>query len=108
MDCTTTEEGLGDGGLGSCVTLIGSFLGEDDSLSGVEGIGIIISSPCSPRERYNMGRISVRTGAGKFFKKCGDIMLLTTATHFRSPAKTWQRPSTKETTLQNFIRNLSH
>ncbi len=83
MGCPTTGEGLGDGGLGSCVTLIGSFLGEDDSLSGVEGIGIIISSPCSPRERYNMGRISVRTGAGKFFKKCGDIMLLKTATHFQ-------------------------
>jgi hypothetical protein len=30
-----------------------------------------------------MGRISVRTGAGKFFKKCGDIMLLKTATHFQ-------------------------
>ncbi len=75
-----------DGGLGNSVILIGSFFGGEASGSGVEGIGTMNSTPCSPREIYNIG---VRTEAGKFFQNLSSIGImsfLVTATPLGVPA----------------------
>jgi len=77
-NCTDGEgwgEG-GEGGGGSCVTLTAFFLGLDaGSGSGCGGMGINNSNPCNPMESNHIGRISLCTGAGKFFKKRGLIIV---------------------------------
>jgi hypothetical protein len=70
MDSETVGEGWGEGGGGNCVTLTGSCLRGASGFCS-EGIGKLSSSPCNPREVNSIGRIRIRTGAGKFFEKLG-------------------------------------